>query len=319
MFNFFSLDKGRKEKGRVFIFRYWPYLTLLLLLLIIFSLLAPYIFRPFTSYPEKLRAEIAWRKFANTFYGSCREACLAARQSYASIWRPIYRTQPELAQDKFRLVFSKEKAEMQVALIKIMAADYGSSNLPPLLAQLLTSEETSLENKRLIVTFFSESFDDPNWLTILRSQVLDESLNLDDRVYALKLLSPFPKSENIVLLKQLLLQALPSELANTAFNLSSNWQEGTLSFSESELDRLKQLIEEEGTGPARWRRIWLLSEESAGSSSSRKERLESLALNQNLDNISRGLAADSLFNEFKLEINTPEPSASEWQEFYDSL
>lgn len=319
MFKFLNLKKKRKVKWRVFISRYWPYLTGLLLVLIVLSLLSPYIFRPFTTYPEKLRAEIAWRKFAATFDDSCRESCLAARQSYASIWRPIYRTQPDWAQANFSSAFTGDRAELQAALIKIMAADYGSLNLPPLLAKLLMAENTSLENKRLIITFFSESFNNPQWLGVLRLQVLDEGLNLADRIYALKLLAPFPEPENISLLKQLLLQSLPPELTKTAFQLASTWPTGALAFSELELDQLRQLIEQAEVGPARWRRIWLLSEKSAGSPDSRQKRLESLSINKNLDSISRGLAADSLLNEFKIEINTPEPSALAWQEFYDSL
>jgi hypothetical protein len=319
MFKFLSLKKKRKLKWQEFIIRFWPYLSALLLLLIILALLSPYLFRPFTLYPEKLRAEIAWRKFVATFHDACRESCLAARQSYASIWRPIYRSQPALAQANFSSAFTDDNEALQAALIKIMAADYGSLNLPPLLAQLLMSEQTSLENKRLIVTFFSESFNDPQWFEVLRAQVLNESLNLADRIYALKLLAPFPELENISLLKQLLLQSLEPELMKAAFNLASTWPVGALSFSELELDQLRQLIEQGAVGPARWRRIWLLSEKSAGMTEARRQRLELLANNENLDSISRGLAADSLFHEFKIEINTPEPSASAWQEFYDSL
>jgi hypothetical protein len=319
MFKLLNLKKKRQLKWQVFIVRFWPYLSGLLVLLVVLFLLSPYIFRPWTSYPEKLRAEIAWRKFAATFDGSCRESCLAARQSYASIWRPIYRSQPALSEENFRLVFDGHNEELQAALIKIMAADYGSLHLPPLLARLLMSEQTSLENKRLIVTFFSESFNDPQWLAVLRAQVLDESLDLDDRIYALKLLAPFPEPENINLLKQLLLQSLESKLMKAAFNLASTWPAGALAFSELELQKLNELVERVEKGPGRWRRIWLLSEKSAGSVSAREKSLKQIANNENLDSISRGLAADSLFNEFKIQINTPEPSASAWQEFYDSL
>jgi len=319
MMDFLNLKKKKRFKWPVFIFHYWPYLVALVFFSIILALLLPYIFRPWTSYPEELKAEIAWRKFEASFSGICRESCLTARQSYAGIWRPIYRKKPELALANFKKVFTGNQAELQAALIKIMAADYGSLNLPPLLAEVLMSEHSSLENKRLIVSFFSQSVNDPNWLAILRAQVLDEELGLADRVYALSLLSAFPELENIILLKKLLLTNLADELMKMAFNVGSTWPDGALSWSESELDRLMKLIEQADEGPARWRRIWLLSEKDSGGQISRRERLELLANNEALDNISRGLAADSLLNEFKIEINTPEPSASQWQKFYESL
>lgn len=316
---FLNFKKRKKIRWKIFIYRYYPYLIGLFFCLVIFSLLSPYIFRPWTSYPEELKAEIAWRKFRATFNNTCRESCLVARQSYASIWRPVYRQKPALGENNFASVFSQNNEELQAAVIKIMAADYGSLNLPPILAQVLMADDTSLENKRLIVTFFSESFNNPDWWATLRAQVLDETLNLNDRLYALKLLAPFPDPENIILVKQLLLKPLNQDFLETTFHLVSAWPPGALSWSELELDQLAHLIKQLEPGPARWRRLWLLAEEGIGDSLSRPERLKELANNQFLDNISRGLVAETLLNEFKIEINTPEPSASEWQAFYESI
>lgn len=288
-------------------------------LLCLFIVLSPYIFRPWTKYPSELKAEIAWQKFTNSFTGSCRESCLASRQSYASVWRPIYLEQAELRTEKLTEVFSGDNSELQKAMIKIMAADLGSDTLPPIFAKLLMDDSVSDENKRLIVVFFPTAFDDPAWLEQIRGKISDSSLRPAERAYALSLLASYPQPDNTNFLKRIILRETNEEILEAAFKVASTWPNGALNFSEEELNSLKRVIIATPLKKLRWRRIWLISELDSGSSISRKVRLKELAEKSNLDNISRGLAAEALRLEFSLEINTPEPTAPEWQELYEYL
>ncbi len=312
-----------KKKKKKFIWqdffrKRYPYLIGIVVVSMLFILLSPYIFHAWVNYPEELRAEMAWRKFTNSFDGNCRESCLASRQSYASIWRPLYKKHPDWQEEKLQLVFNGDNSELQSAMIKIMAADYGSNNLPPYFAELLMSPQVSEENKRLMVVFFPGAFHNESWLKIVRMRVSAKDLSDADRAYALSLLAPYPDLDNINLIKNIILGSDNRIILDAAFKVSSTWSKEVLAWQEAELDRLKESIMIAKTKELRWRRIWLLSEVN-NDALKRKERLEAIASFSALDNISRGLAAESLRLEFSLNINTPEPSSLEWQELYDYL
>lgn len=311
--------KKKESKKKIFFKKFGPYIIGFFIFLCFIALLSPYIFRPWTRYPDKLKAEIAWRYFVATFDGICREACLASRQSYASIWRPIYLEQPELGEDNIRLALQEGSEELQTALVKIMAADYSNLSLPLILQELMMSSETSNEVKRLILVFFPEAFYDSNWLADIRSRVLNNNLSIAERSYALSLLSPFPEAANLSLLKSILMSQISGDLLEEAFNLFSTWPPGALTWSQDDLEVMKSLVLNSPKGSARWRRIWLLSEEGVMDEKMQISILKELAETNFLDPISRGLAADSLLTRFQIIINTPEPSAQEWQEFYASL
>lgn len=310
--------KKRPVRKRFFL-RYWPYLILGFILTIIFILISPYLFRPWTQYPEELRVEIAWQKFSASFDYSCRETCLALRQNYADIWRPFYRNHLEIGEKHFQEVFMGDNEKLQAAVIKILAADYSNSDLPPFLAKLLLDPKMSAENRRLIVVFFPEAFDKQDWLESVRKQIISNELSLKDRVYALSLLAPFPNQQNISLLKNIILSNSEPLLLEEAFKVLASWPAQSLAWQENELDHLLDVIFATKEKELRWRRLWLLGELEAGSIVNRKRRLEELAQSPALDPISRGLAAESLRLEFSLEINTPEPTSSEWQELYEYL
>lgn len=312
---------NRKNKNKLWqqVQRYWPWLLALFFVLLIFSLLAPYLFRPWTRYPEKLRAEIAWRHFRVSFQSSCREDCLAQRQAYAAIWRPFYQRNPELAAAKFRAVFASSESDLQAALIKIMAADYGSEALPPLLATVIADPEASPENKRLIVNFFPQAFTDPVWFKQLQAQALDSSLAVEERIYALRLLAPFFEPDNFIFFKKIVLTLESPLILETAFNALGAWPQEKSAWSQAEILALADLIPRTGEVASRARRLWFLAEVGQVYPETLKEILLYLSNNGGLDLITRGLAAEALKNIFKIELKLPAPTAAEWQEFYDTL
>lgn len=299
--------------------RYWPWVLTGVFILLIFCLLAPCLFRSWTHYPEALRAEIAWRRFRSSFTDNCREDCLAARQSYAAIWRPFYQKNPDAAEINFQEVFKTGKPELQAALIKIMAADNDKNKLPPILAELIADPQTSLENKRLIVNFFPEAFKDEVWLKQVRSQAVSADTAAADRLYALRLLAAFPDAETVALVKNLILEHEDAEFLETALNVAAGWPRGTIIWSDADLAALSALIIREPVGSGRWRRLWLLVEAGSDRPEKLRSLLTELAGRQDLDKISRGLAADALRTKFNFDINPPAPSAQEWQEFYEDL
>jgi hypothetical protein len=305
---------GRLQK----LLPYWPLAACIFLLLFIFFLLLPCLFRPWTRYPEILRAKIAWRSFQASFVGSCREDCLAARQTYASFWRPFFKNNPELAEKNYRAAIGVGNRELSTALIKIMAADYGAQSLPPLLAEIIADPGANAEDKRLIVAFFPEAFRDEEWLEQLRARILDEDLDLNDRVYALRLLSSFPEAENAHLLKDVVIRTTEPDLLRLAVQSLSTWPPDNFFWLDTELEALKKIIVNSVKGPLRWQRLWLLST-AAEHSDVISPVLTALVNDSNLDVISRGLAAESLRLIFKLDIKTPDPSSQDWQEFYESL
>lgn len=315
------LDFKKKKENKIisFIKRYWLYLSLSLVILILFLLLSPYIFRSWTKYPEALRVEIAWRHFQATFQGACREDCLAQRQTYASIWRPYYKRHPEEANNNFSLALSGGSEELSAALIKIMAADSEDGILPPLLAQIISNPEASAENKRLIVNLFPAAFQDEVWQEQLREMINNNALDLRERVYAIELLASFPVEANINVLKTIILQVSPEPLLTTASRVIAAWPENSVLWSESEVMTLGDLIPRVERGPARWRRLWILNSLAKKYPEIIRSILSPLALNEKLDLISRGLAAEALQSYFALKIETPVPSSQDWQEFYDSL
>ena len=299
--------------------RYWPLALGLFFLILILILLSPCLFRSWTHYPEALRAEIAWRHFRASFQGTCREECLATRQAYASLWRPYYQAHPEAAVNNFRQVFQSGDADLQAALIKIMAVDNNSQILPPLLAEIIADPQASVENKRLIVTFFPAFFKDESWLAQIRAQVETENVALADRIYALRLLASFPQADNAALVKKLILNQTETELLTAALQIASSWPEGAINWPASDLENLTVLIKKEPFGPGRWRRLWLLSEVGKNQPEILQSLLASLAGATDLDNLSRSLAAETLRTLFALDIKTPDPSAQEWQNFYAAL
>lgn len=299
--------------------RYWPWLLVLFFVLLIFCLLAPYLFRPWVRYPEKLRAEIAWRYFRASFQNSCREDCLAQRQAYAAIWRPFFQANPELAASKFQTVFTSSESDLQAALIKIMAADYGSESLPPLLGTVIADPEASAENKRLIVNFFPQAFTDPFWFKQLQTQASNPSLAEEERVYALRLLTPFSDSDNFVFFKKIVLTLESPVILETAFMALGNWPQGKGAWSQEEILSLADLIPKTGEVVSRARRLWFLSEVGKVHPETLKEILLFLSNNENLDLITRGLAAEALKNNFNIELKLATPTAAEWQEFYEAL
>ena len=312
-----KLPPKKMPRWRSFIRTHWVWLSAGLLALVIFLLLTPYLFRPWTRYPEPLRAEIAWRYFQASFTGVCREECLAERQAYAAIWRPFYRREPELAAALFRQAFAKGGRELQAAIIKIMAADGNTKSLPPFLAEVIADPSASAENKKLIVTFFAGAFQDEAWLNSVRAQVLAENVNLAEREYALSLLAAFPDEATVSLLKKLILQDSPMNLLTLAVRIYSSLSVQT--WSTEELQRLRQLIVASPAGPGRWRRLWLLNAAAEEGDLSARSHLMEIAENQSLDAVSRGLAAETLLTLFQVQINTPAPSAGDWQQFYESL
>ena len=308
----------KRSKYQIFWQRYHWRLSLFGLVLLLFILLSPYIFRPWTKYPEKLRAEIAWRNFKTTFSYDCREECLSKRQSYAGIWRPVYANKPELFTEFFNEVFVGDNAELQVALIKIMSADRNGQILPAILARVIASPSASLENKRLIVNFFPEYFNDEAWLEQLRVQLLDENVFPADRVYALELLKAFPSQINALSLKKIILSDTPEILLSPTCQQASQWSRDLFLWSGSDLEQLAWLILNSKPGPLRWRRLWMLSDIKTDNAKL-SELLQAMANNQNLDKISRGIAADALNQNFSIDINTPDPTAAEWQLFYEQI
>jgi len=315
------LDFKKKKENKIIFFlkRYWLYLSLAAIILFLFVLLSPYIFRSWTNYPEALRAEIAWRRFRASFQASCREDCLAQRQSYASLWRPYYRRYSEAASVNFSKALKEGPPELASAVIKIMAADSENGALPPLLAQVIADPGASADNKRLIVNFFPESFKDETWQAQLREMLNDGSLDLKERLYALQLLAPFSRPANIVCFKTLILEVSPEPLFKEASRVIAAWPEGSVIWSEAEIKILISLIPGLEKGPQRWRRLWLLSALAKKQPDIIRSSLSALALNQQMDVISRSLAADALWSYFNIKIETPIPSAQAWQEFYDSL
>ncbi|MCF7860585.1 hypothetical protein K9M09_03100 [Patescibacteria group bacterium] len=309
-----------KKKSKYYIFwqhyRWWIILTVIISIFII--LLSPYVFRPWTRYPEGLRTKIAWRNFISTFQNSCREECLSKRQSYALIWRQTYKKQPELLTEYFKDVFSGDNAELQAALIKIMAADSKNKELPPILAQVISSPQASLENKRLIVNFFPESFADDDWLHQLRMQVSDDSVLAADRLYALSLLKSYPSRDNAVSIKNIILNNEAEEILSEACRLAGEWDSNLFAWTESDMERMAEIIRQTENGPQRWRRLWLLAE-IKGHDLSLQAILRVLAENSGLDNISRSLASETLLQRFSLNIKTPTPTEAEWQIFYEKL
>lgn len=312
------LISKKKTKYQIFWQKYRWWLLLASFILLLFILLSPYIFRSWTKYPEKLRAEIAWRHFEHTFAYDCREECLSKRQSYAGIWRLAYVNQPELFNQFFNEVFSEDNPELQAALIKIMSADKKGQVLPPVLARVIANPQASLENKRLIVNFFPEYFNDDDWLEQLRSQLLDEGLSPSDRVYALELLKAFPSQINALSLKKIILSNTPEGLLTSACQQAGQWPSDLFLWSNNDLEQLIKIILSSKSGPLRWRRLWLLSDMKADNSKL-SVSLQSLANNQDLDNISRGIAAETLSSNFSIDINTPNPTAAEWQLFYEQI
>lgn len=316
----FRLGKnGRKINFKLSTKRFLVYLIPAVMLTIILILLSPYIFRSWTKYPEELRVEIAWQEFINTFNGPCRESCLASRQSYASIWRPAHLKQVKLQEKALEQVFASDNSELQKAMIKIVAADNGSTALPVFFAKQLMDQNLSDENRRLIVTFFPEAFNNSDWLSAVRDEVDNFNLTVQDRAYALSLLASYPESENIIFLKRIILEEREKLILESAFRVVSAWPKSSLALNEEDLDNLTQAIINSADISLRWRRIWILSEFEVGLSACRREKLTQIANRGSLDNISRGLAAEALRLEYGLEINTPEPTNSEWQELYDYL
>lgn len=308
----------KKTKYQIFWKRYRWYLLASIFVLVLFIFLSPYIFRPWTKYPDKLRAEIAWRNFENTFSYDCREECLSKRQFYASIWRPIYDNRPELFTEFFNETFLGDNDELQAALIKIMSASENREALVPVLAKVISSNQASLENKRLIVNFFPEYFNDEIWLEQLRAQLLNEDLLIADRIYALKLLKAFPDQSNALSLKKIILTNVSEELLSLACQQANQWPTDLFSWSDNDLEQLTKLILYSKASPLAWRRLWLLGD-IQNNSSKVSELLQILADNKNLDSISRGIAADALKENFSIDINTPDPTATEWQLFYEQI
>lgn len=311
--------RPKENKVLSWLKKYWPWFGLAVFLFIILILLLPYMFRPWTKYPEAIRAEIAWRSFKASFTGNCREQCLVNRQSYAAYWRPYFKKYPDVATEKYREVFAENGAELQAASIKIMAADNGHLTLPTILADVISNPESSLENKRLIVTYFPAAFQDEKWLELIRAQVMSAEPSLEDRIYALRLLSAFPNEDTKALIKRVILSVAPTELLNTAFLVLGAWPADSLSWSTAEINTLYTLIIESESGPARWRRLWLLSETNNEAHEEQRSLLIALANNLGLDLISRGLAAEALNKIFNLEIKTPLPAASDWDKFYEQI
>lgn len=315
-----SLSPMVKTKGiKKFLLRFWPWLLLIFLCLLIFLLLTPYLFRTWVNYPPMLRAEIAWRRFCASFQGSCREDCVASRQAYAAIWRSVYRDHPEKLEEKMRTVFAGENSELQASLIKIMAADSSQGALPPILAELIADQQTSAENKRLIVAFFAAAFQDEDWLAQIRHQVRLVDLTLEERLYALRLLAAFPNEQNGLLVKELILVANNEDLSREAFKLAFNWPPQTIKWSEADLSRLGILIKQEKTLAQRWRYLWLLGDQAAVLSDNTRLLLVDLINEATLDAISRSLAAETLNLVFGVDIKAPDPSVQDWQEFYENI
>lgn len=314
-----EIKKRKEDKWSLFFRRYRWCLIIIATFLLIFFLLAPYLFRTWTKYPQALRAEIAWRNFYQTFQGSCREDCLAKRQSYANIWRPYYQAQPVVAAKNFEIAFATDLPELQAALIKIMAADANSAALPLVLERIIADPQASAENKRLIVTYFPEAFQNEAWLAQVRAQSLDLTLSERERAYALKLLIPFPNRENAALVKSFILKSSPDLLLETAFQVLAAWDESEISWSEADVNILQNLILVAAKGPARWRRLWLLADIASTQKEVVKSALIALGENQSLDTISRSLIAETLGSIFNFNLITPTPTATDWQEFYEVL
>lgn len=311
--------KKNEKKWQAFFRRYWPWLTAALIILILLSLLAPYIFRPWTKYPEELRAEMAWRRFVASFSLSCREECLAERQSYADIWRPYFTDNQERASAHYRQIFATDKSEVQAAVIKIMAADWGREALPAVLAEVIADAKATSENKRLIVTAFPKAFADEDWQQNIRIAVIDRQAAEADRIYALRLLAPFPEEENIGLIKNIIINENSPAVIEAALKIATGWPLDTITWSGDELRQQAQVLIKTEDKAGRWRRLWYLSEVGQKQPELLKQLLSEIVNLNQIDAITRGLAAETLRTKFGLNISTPEPTESEWQEYYENI
>lgn len=314
-----NFKKKEKKKYVALLQRHWPWLSLGIFVLLIFILLAPYVFRPWTKYPDELKADIAWRQFQATFNSSCRESCLASRQTYADIWRPYFKRRAEVAAVQYELAFRDGKEDLQSALIKIMAADYGRASLPPVLAEFIAQPDASGEIKRQIVISFPEAFADEDWLRNLRLVVTDERAASEERVYALKLLFAYPDAASSGLVKEILMRDNMGSLTSVALQVASSWPENTIRFATDDLITLEHLIYAENDKAIRWQRLWYLVEAANGKDEILRGLLSNIAKNAQLDVITRGLAADTLRVKFEIEIMTPEPTSADWQEYYEKI
>lgn len=244
---------------------------------------------------------------------------MAKRQAYAAIWRPYYQKYPDLATANLAEALAEGSEELQAAIIKIMAADKQADSLPPVLAQIIANQSANAEIKRLIVRSFPEAFEDEAWQERLRVVMADKEMALEERFYAIELLASFPDKTNLIALKSLILANVPEAILTAASRALAAWPDAEIDWSESEADILSALISEAETGAARWRRLWLLISLIEKYPEKIRALLSALASNSRLDAISRGLAGEALRLHFKINIETPSPSAREWQEFYEAL
>lgn len=220
---------------------------------------------------------------------------------------------------QYELAFKEGNEDLQSALIKIMAADYGRASLPPVLAEFIAQPDASAEIKRKIVISFPEAFADEDWLRNLRLVVTDEKVATEERVYALKLLSAYPDAASSGLVKEILMRDKMGSLASVALQVASAWPEDTMRFATEDLITLEQLIYAETDKAVRWQRLWYLVEAANGQDEILRGLLINIANNAQLDVITRGLAADTLRVKYEMEIMTPEPTSADWQEYYEKI
>ncbi|MGE5426047.1 MAG: hypothetical protein ACM3PZ_03165 [Bacillota bacterium] len=295
----------------------WKWIAAALAILAVLGLLSPVLFRPWMKYPPSLRSEMAWQGFVKTFNGSCREACLANRQVYADAWRPYFSAHSDLAVKYYREALSSGKPELQAALIRIMAAEYGSDALPVALEGMIENESVDLEIKKLIVFSFSGAFADEDWLMSLRSLASDPQASLANRRYALELLSPYPSAENSSLMKEMIIRTQETELLTASLDAVSFWSGNSIRWSAEDLQSLMEAVRKPGEVSARWKRIWFMA--GMGRQAVVIEALAAIAADGSLDNISRGLAAEALTAAGGRRPSVPEPTEAEWQEFYEKI
>ncbi len=316
-------SKFKKKKNyQDYIRKYKIYIYLFiasLVIICIFSLLKPVLFKSWLKYPLQLRAEIAFDYFVESFNEECFGVCLKERQNLGMIIIKAWQEDISYWQEKiFKYFNTIDNYQLKKSIVSLSLAVYESNNIPNELRSIVYDNNYSYQIRHYIISAYNLSFiDDNNLYLDLISKVFDTSLTTDKRQSALLATRGFVNNNNLQIPFHILTSNEGRDLKKTALELINSWSKSELILSKEDISLINQLINDNSlSSDLEVKLIWLLSEYYYIYPDLINDYLQIIYNNESLKNISRGFSAKALnyINGDNLEI--PDISQDEWERYY---
>lgn len=319
------LEKLQRKKKKNFFYYFKKYRLYLLIFsilsffLVVFLLLRPVIFKSWLDYPLELKAEIAYDYYLESFNQPCFSACLNERLKLSKIvvkaWENDKNYWDKKITDSIKLSNNLEKKK---ALVDLSLNIYSQNYILADLRNIISDINYSYQIRHYIVKNYHLSFQSDNDLYLnLLAQVIDTSLSLEKRRSALLAVYPWPSRDSLNFCLHILDSHKEEKLKKTALELINSWNKEAVTFKEEDIEFLSNLVLSVNLSKSLSVEIvWLISEYYYQFPSLVESSLLSIYQKKDLDNISQAFSAKALNQLTSSNLEIPEISQKEWDNYY---